>query len=92
MGHRNSPGFFQRVSEYLCTPWWKNPGVQDFREFREVKDVQAFRGLAGFYRSYIKNFAQRTFAMQTSSAHGTTRASGSGWTLSPPCRAPSMDP
>ena len=30
--------------------------VSDFQTFRRVKDVQSFLGLAGYYRSYIRNY------------------------------------
>jgi hypothetical protein len=37
--------------------------VADFRNFRTVKDVQTWLGLSGFYRGYLRNYAQRTVAM-----------------------------
>ena len=38
--------------------------VADFQNFRVVKDVQAWLGLSGFYRGYLKNYAQRTSNMR----------------------------
>ena len=38
--------------------------VADFTNFRTVKDVQAWLGLSGFYRGYLRNYAQRTVAMR----------------------------
>ena len=38
--------------------------VADFQNFRVVKDVQAWLGLSGFYRGYLKNYAQRTRNMR----------------------------
>jgi hypothetical protein len=38
--------------------------VSDFQTFRRVKDVQSFLGLAGYYRSYIRNYAARSAPMR----------------------------
>ncbi len=35
--------------------------MNNFRNFRTVKDVQAWLGLSGFYRGYLRNYAQRTW-------------------------------
>jgi hypothetical protein len=36
--------------------------VADFQNFTRVKDVQAWLGLSGFYRGYLRHYAQRTTA------------------------------
>ncbi len=38
--------------------------VADFRNFRMLKDVQAWLGLSGFHRGYLRNYVQRTVAMR----------------------------
>ncbi len=40
--------------------------IQDFTDFTTVRDVQAFLVLASFYRTFIRNFAQRSSAMRGS--------------------------
>ncbi len=39
--------------------------VSEFQNFRVVKDVQAWSGLSGFNRGYLKSDAQRTSNMRT---------------------------
>ena len=48
---------FEEAPEYILK-------VADFRNFTTVKDVQAWLGLSGFYRGYLKNYAQRTVAVR----------------------------
>jgi hypothetical protein len=38
--------------------------VNDFRNCRTVKEAQASLGLSGFYRGYLRNYAQPTVAMR----------------------------
>ena len=66
--------------------------MEDFTNFTTIKDVQAYLGLSGFYRGYIRGYSQRTYNMRNciEVAKLAKRTDlGDAWT--PACEAERLD-